>query len=137
MAEGYFEFVKHEGLKKAKVIEREIRKEFVPEWKARPIHEITQHDLAAVINSIKKRGANAQAHTLFERARSLWRWAPDLRSALMTQNGRHANAINAPPSAQSATTSQGGTCHMNSNRNATIASAKSPGPLMPAVHTGL
>ena len=72
-----------------------------------------------------KRGANAQAHTLFERARSLWRWAPDLRSALMTQNGRHANAINAPPSAQSATTSQGGTCHMNSNRKAAPAKGKS------------
>jgi hypothetical protein len=32
-------------------------------------------DLRVVIDAIVARGAPAQAHTLFERARSLWRWA--------------------------------------------------------------
>src|SRR5262249_3807072 len=46
-------------------------------------------------------------------------------------------AIAAPPIAHRITTSQGGVCHMNSSRNAKMASAKSPAPVMPAVHTGL
>ena len=75
VAEAYFAHIKAEGFKKAKVHEREIRKEFVSKWSARPIHNITQHDLAAVINSIKQRGALGQARELLGRAKSLWRWA--------------------------------------------------------------
>jgi integrase len=75
VAEAYFAYVQREGRRKAKVIEREIRNEFVSRWTARPIADITQHDLAAVIDAAVKRGSPAQAHTLFERARSLWGWA--------------------------------------------------------------
>ena len=75
VAEAYFAHIKSEGFKKAKVHEREIRKEFVSCWAARPIHDITQHDLAAVINSIKQRGSPGQARELFGRAKALWRWA--------------------------------------------------------------
>lgn len=74
-AEAYFAYIKTEGFKKAKVHEREIRKEFVSCWAARPIHDITQHDLATVINSIKQRGSPGQARELFGRAKALWRWA--------------------------------------------------------------
>jgi integrase len=42
---------------------------------ARPIHDITQHDLAAVINTIKARGSPAQARELFSRAKTMWKWA--------------------------------------------------------------
>jgi hypothetical protein len=38
VAEAYFAHIKAEGFKKAKVHEREIRKEFVSRWAARPIH---------------------------------------------------------------------------------------------------
>lgn len=75
VAESYFAHIRAEGFKKAKVHEREIRKEFVSCWAARPIHEITQHDLAAVINAIKQRGSPGQARELFGRAKALWRWA--------------------------------------------------------------
>ena len=75
VAEAYFTHLQSEGFKKAKVHEREIRKEFVSRWAARPIHDISQHDLAAVINAIKQRGAPGQARELFGRAKSLWRWA--------------------------------------------------------------
>ena len=75
VAEAYFAHLKSEGFKKARVYEREIRKEFVSQWAARPIHDITQQDLAAIINSIKERGSPGQARELFGRAKSLWRWA--------------------------------------------------------------
>jgi integrase len=75
VAEAYFAYIKAEGFKKAKTHEREIRKEFVSQWAARPIHDITQQDLAAVINSIKARGSLGQARELFGRAKALWRWA--------------------------------------------------------------
>ena len=75
VAEAYFAHIQSEGFKKAKVHEREIRNEFVSRWAARPIHDITQHDLAAVINTIKQRGSPGQARELFGRAKSLWRWA--------------------------------------------------------------
>ena len=69
VAEAYFAHIKLRACKKAEVHEREIRKEFVSCWAARPIHDITQHDLAAVINSIKQRGAPGQARELFGRAK--------------------------------------------------------------------
>jgi integrase len=75
VAEAYFAHIKVEGFKKARVHEREIRKEFVSQWEARPIHDITQHDLAAVINAIKQRGSPGQAREIYMRAKSLWRWA--------------------------------------------------------------
>jgi hypothetical protein len=75
VAEAYFAHIKSEGFKKAKALEREIRKEFVSQWAARPIHDISQHDLAAVINAIKARGSPGQARELLGRAKSLWRWA--------------------------------------------------------------
>ena len=75
VAEAYFAHIKSEGFKKAKTHEREIRKEFVARWSARPINDITQDDLAAVINSIKQRGSPGQARELFGRAKALWRWA--------------------------------------------------------------
>lgn len=74
VCEAYFAHIKSEGYKKAKVHEREIRKEFVSVWAERSIHDITQDDLAAVINSIKAR-APGQARELFTRAKTLWRWA--------------------------------------------------------------
>jgi hypothetical protein len=64
VAEGYFAHVRRNRLRKAKVIEREIRNEFVSRWAARPIAEITQHDVAAVITAAVARGSPAQAHTL-------------------------------------------------------------------------
>jgi integrase len=74
VAEAYFAHLRAEGYKKATVHEREIRKEFVSLWADRSIHDITQDDLAAVINKIKAR-APGQAREMFTRAKTLWRWA--------------------------------------------------------------
>ena len=75
VAEAYFAHIRSEGLVKAKVIERVIRKEMISRWADRLIHDITQQDVAAVINAAKARGSPYQAHTLFEYAKSLWSWA--------------------------------------------------------------
>lgn len=75
VAEAYFAHVRSEGLVKAKVIERVVRKEFISRWAERVIHEVSQRDVAEVINAAKLRGSPSQAHTLFEYSKSLWRWA--------------------------------------------------------------
>lgn len=74
VSEAYFAHIELEGFKKAKTHAREIRKEFGL-WNARSIHDITQEDLAAVINSIKARGSPGQAREMLMRAKALWRWA--------------------------------------------------------------
>jgi len=53
VSEAYFAHIKSEGLVKAKIIERVVRKEFVSRWAARAIHDINQHDVAEVINQAK------------------------------------------------------------------------------------
>src|SRR5437763_904392 len=51
-------------------------------------------------------------------------------------DGAQTAARAAPPSAHKITTSHGGTCHMNSRRNAAQASPKSPALSMAEVQTG-
>jgi hypothetical protein len=54
---------------------REIRREFVARWAARPVTEITQHDVATVLDGVIERGAIYQAHNLFAHVRRLFNWA--------------------------------------------------------------
>jgi integrase len=61
--------------RKAAVVERELRREFIERWGGRPITEITQHDLVAVIDEVVDRGARYQAHNLLGHVRSLFNWA--------------------------------------------------------------
>jgi integrase len=75
VAEAYFAHIRSEKRVKADIIARVVRKEFVSRWSERLIYDITQQDVAVVITDAKKRGAPSQAHTLFEYARSIWRWA--------------------------------------------------------------
>ena len=58
------------------------------------------------------------------------------REPLERKQRSYKTPITVPPTAQRMTTSQGGVCHMNSSRNAAMASAKSAAPDMPLVHTG-
>jgi len=61
--------------RKAAIVEREIRREFVDRWGARPITDITQHDVVAVIDEAVDRGAPYQAHNLLGHVRTLFNWA--------------------------------------------------------------
>ena len=54
--------------------EREIRKELMPRWKAKPLSAITQRDVVKLIDSITDRGAQRQAHVLFSHVRGFFRW---------------------------------------------------------------
>jgi integrase len=61
--------------RKATIVERELRREFIARWGARPITDITQHDVVAVIDAVVDRGALYQAHNLLGHVRVLFNWA--------------------------------------------------------------
>jgi integrase len=61
--------------RKAEVVERELRREFIERWGDRPITDITQHDVVAVIDEVVDRGAPYQAHNLLGHVRTLFNWA--------------------------------------------------------------
>jgi hypothetical protein len=61
--------------RKAVVVERELRREFIARWAGRPITDITQHDVVAVLDEAVDRGAPYQAHNLFGHVRTLFNWA--------------------------------------------------------------
>lgn len=66
------------GERKGKVVAREIRTVFLPAWSAKPIDEISDLDVLAIINK-KKRTAPAQARNLLGTAKRLFSWAIDQR----------------------------------------------------------
>jgi integrase len=57
------------------VVERELRREFIDRWGDRPITDITQHDVVAVIDEAVDREAPYQAHNLLGHVRTLFNWA--------------------------------------------------------------
>jgi integrase len=61
--------------RKAAVAEREIRREFIDRWATRPIADIDQSDVKAVLREAVDRGAPYQAHNLLVHIRSLFNWA--------------------------------------------------------------
>jgi integrase len=71
------EFIKRHVSKtrKAAVVERELRREFIDRWGDRPITDITQHDVVAVIDEVVDRGAPYQAHNLLGHVRTMFNWA--------------------------------------------------------------
>jgi integrase len=62
-------------LRRSAVVERELRHEFIDRWGDRPITDITQHDVVAVIDEVIDRGAPYQAHIVFGHVRTLFNWA--------------------------------------------------------------
>lgn len=66
------------GERRGKAVEREIRNEFLPAWGPRPIDEISDLDVLAIINK-KKRTAPAQARNLLATVKRLFVWAIDQR----------------------------------------------------------
>ena len=71
------DFIKREVVKKRRGadMERELRQEFVARWGNRPVTDITQHDVLAVLDEAVDRGASSQAHALFGHVRRLYNWA--------------------------------------------------------------
>jgi integrase len=75
VAEAYIAHIHRQKQRKATVVERELRQEFVGRWKDRRITDITQHDVVAVIRAAVDRDAPYQAHNLFGHIRTLFGWA--------------------------------------------------------------
>jgi integrase len=67
--------------RKGKIVERDIRREFLSkegaDWGGRPITEITPLDVRSVVRTVKDRGAPYQAHNILGTARRLFNWAID------------------------------------------------------------
>jgi integrase len=64
--------------RKGEEVKRDIRNNFLPRWETRPITDITELDVLAVINA-KKKTAPAQARNLFGEIRRLFDWAVEQR----------------------------------------------------------
>jgi integrase len=59
----------------ARATERDIRKELIGRWAARPVTDITREDVVAMIEEIVDRPAPAMAHLVFAYTRGLFNWA--------------------------------------------------------------
>jgi integrase len=71
------EFIKRHvsKLRKAKDMEREIRKELMPRFGRRPVSSITRKDITKMLREIRDRGAVFQAHHVFGHVRKFYSWA--------------------------------------------------------------
>jgi integrase len=74
--------------RKGREVERDIRRQFLPRWAAKPVTDITDLDVLAVINS-KKKTAPAQARNLLGHASRLFAWAIDQRVYGLTTSPCH------------------------------------------------
>ena len=63
------------GKRKARGVEREIRKELLPRWRGRPLSSITRKDVTRLVDEIKDRGAPYQAHNMLGHAKTFFNWA--------------------------------------------------------------
>jgi integrase len=61
--------------RKGNVVERQLRREFIPRWGDRPIDDITPLDVFDLIRDVVKRGAVHEAHNLLGVIRRLYTWA--------------------------------------------------------------
>ena len=61
--------------RKARDTEREIRKELIGPWGARPINSITREDVVNLVDAVARRPAPYLAHITLGHARSLFNWA--------------------------------------------------------------
>lgn len=62
------------GQRKAQVVEREMRNDLLPRWKAKPLSEISRTDVTRVIDAIKDRGSPYQAHNVLGHIKTFFNW---------------------------------------------------------------
>jgi integrase len=61
--------------RKAKAVEREIRKELMPRFGRVALVDVTRRDIAKMVGEIRDRGALFQAHHILGHARTFYNWA--------------------------------------------------------------
>ena len=74
VAEEYIAHIKRQKQRRAHVVERDLRREFIERWNSRPITSITASDVATVIKEVVSRGARHQARNLFAYVRAMFEW---------------------------------------------------------------
>jgi integrase len=74
VAEEYIAHIKRQKQRRAYVVERDLRREFIVRWNSRPITSITASDVATVIKEAVTRDAPYQARNLLAYVRSLFEW---------------------------------------------------------------
>ena len=66
--------------RKARDVEREIRRSLIPRWGTRPVTDISIDDAVNILCAdFKKRGTIHDGHNVFGHARRLFRWAIQMR----------------------------------------------------------
>jgi integrase len=73
------------GQRKGWEVERDIRKNFIPLWGAKPISEISEDDILAVIKA-KARAAPTHTRNLFAYVKRLFKWARGQRAYGLTHS---------------------------------------------------
>jgi integrase len=63
------------GKRKAKDVEREMRKELLSRWSDKPLASITRKDVTLLVDEIKDRGAPYQAHNVLGHVTTMFNWA--------------------------------------------------------------
>jgi integrase len=61
--------------RKAAVVEQHLRAEVIPQWRHRPIAELSRHDVLKLIQTIADRPAPAYARNILDDIRALFNWA--------------------------------------------------------------
>jgi integrase len=61
--------------RKAREVQQDIEREFLPLWGGRPVNDITQADIVRVLDAVVERGHVHQAHNLLGHVRRLFNWA--------------------------------------------------------------
>jgi integrase len=74
VAEEYIAHIRRQKQRRAHVVERDLRREFIKRWNSRPITSITANDIATVIKEAVARDAPYQARNLLAYIRSLFEW---------------------------------------------------------------
>src|SRR5262249_43417351 len=75
VAQAYIAHIHRQKQRKAKIVERELRNEFIKRWGERPVTSLTARDVVAVTDAAVDRGSPYQAHNLFGHIRTLFGWA--------------------------------------------------------------
>jgi integrase len=74
VAESYFDDPEFKKKRTADAMKRDIRRELVSRWAARPITDISREDVTALVNGIRLRGKPYMAYLMLAYTRAMFNW---------------------------------------------------------------
>jgi len=81
------------GQRRAGPSEREIRRELISRWTEKQITGLSRPDVVEMVDAIRDRGANRQAHNILGHARTIYNWAIDRGIYGLEQNQSPFNRL--------------------------------------------